>query len=203
MKAALLDFYENRKRYLEGLDGELIDDSIVYDRAFGFCEGAIMLIGEAPGETEAREGRPFCGPAGKNLAKLIEASDIKREKLLISNAFGFRTLEYSKSGVKNRTPSAQELKIGAKMLIEEIGIVKPKMIVLLGGSAEKAFLKIEDDLLQSAFKSLQKHEIKEISYDDRPLLIAKTHHPSPLVFNRADKRAELYEFFSRLNEYAN
>lgn len=196
MKNRLLEFYSSRKVFLDTIDSGLIDKALVYDREFGFGENAIMLIGEAPGDNEAREGRPFCGAAGKNLSKLIESSDIDRKKLLITNAFAFRTFEPSERGVKNRTPSNAELALGASMLLQEIAIVKPKAIVLLGGSAEKAAMKMDDKELKAAFKSLAKHEIKNIS----GLYLAKTHHPSPLVFNRPDKRAELYEFFGRLSE---
>lgn len=202
MKTALLDFYSSRKVFLDEIDSLLIDKSLVHDREFDFSGSPIMFIGEAPGETEVREGRPFCGVAGKNLDKLIEASGLRRKKILITNAFAFRTFEPSKNGFKNRTPNTDELKLGASMLIQEIKIVKPKAIILLGGSAEKAFMKIEDRALKEAFKAIQKHEIKTITYANKELLIAKTHHPSPLVFNRPDKREELYGFFAKLNEFA-
>lgn len=196
MKNRLLEFYSSRKVFLDTIDSSLVDKSLVYDREFGFVNDAIMLIGEAPGENEVREGRPFCGAAGKNLAKLIEASGIDRKRLLITNAFAFRTFEPSQRGIKNRTPNNAELALGASMLLQEISIVKPRAIVLLGGSAEKAAMKMEDRELKAIFKSLAKHEIKEML----GLYLAKTHHPSPLVFNRPDKRAELYEFFGRLSE---
>ncbi len=199
MKSALLEFYSNRKAFLDEIDSQGIDKTLVYDRAFDFSPSPIMFIGEAPGDTEVKEGRPFCGMAGKNLTKLIESTGLDRNKILITNAFAFRTFEPSKTGVKNRTPNNAELTLGAEMLLREIKIVKPKVIVVLGGSAEKAFLKLQDKSLKTGFKTLAKHEIKEIKKD---FFLAKTHHPSPLVFNRPDKRAELFEFFSRLDELA-
>ncbi len=202
MKTELVKFYLSRRACLEKESLENIDPSTVFDREYDFSASPIMFIGEAPGETEAREGRPFCGMAGKNLAKLIEATNLDRKKLLITNAFAFRTFEPTKNGAKNRTPNNEELKLGAKMLSKELSIVRPKILILLGGSAEKAFLKIEDTALREAFKALNKHEIKEITHNGGTLWIAKTHHPSPLVFNRPDKRAQLYEFFARLNELA-
>jgi len=202
MKNTLLEFYSSRKVFLDTIDSSLVDKSLVHDREFDFSTAPIMFVGEAPGEHEAKEGKPFCGAAGKNLAKLIEASKLDRKKLLITNAFAFRTIEpSSKGGFKNRTPNTEELTLGATMLLLEIKIVKPKLIILLGGSAEKAFLKIGDKVLKDAFKALQKHEIKSIFHNNKKLLIAKTHHPSPLVFNRPDKRAELYDFFAKLHEY--
>jgi DNA polymerase len=202
VKNALLEFYSARKVFLDTIDNVLVDKSLVYDREYGFEKHPIMFIGEAPGENEAREGRPFCGAAGKNLAKLIESAKLDRKKLLITNAFAFRTFEPSSRGVKNRTPNTAELALGASMLLQEIKIVKPRLIVLLGGSAEKAVSKLEDKALKEAFKSLVKHEIKEITHNNETIGVAKTHHPSPLVFNRPDKRAELYEFFAKLHEYA-
>jgi len=202
MKNTLLEFYSARKVFLDTIDNVLVDKSLVYDREYGFKKHPIMFIGEAPGETEAREGRPFCGAAGKNLSKLIESAKLDRKKLLITNAFAFRTFEPSAKGVKNRTPNGTELALGASMLLSEIKIVQPKLIVLLGGSAEKAVLKLDDKQLKDAFKTLAKHEIKEITHNKMVVGIAKTHHPSPLVFNRPDKRAELYEFFAKLHEYA-
>lgn len=197
-----MEFYSSRKLLLDTIDSKFVDKSLVYDREYDFSLSPIMLVGEAPGESEAREGRPFCGAAGKNLAKLIESSGLDRKKILITNAFAFRTFEPGAKGAKNRTPNSKELRLGASMLLTEIKIVKPKLIVLLGGSAEKAVSKLEDKALKEAFKALSRHDITKISHDGRELLVAKTHHPSPLVFNRPDKRAELYAFFDKLNEYA-
>lgn len=202
MKNALLEFYSARKVFLETIDNTLVDKSLVYDREYGFGKRPIMLIGEAPGESEAREGRPFCGAAGKNLSRLIESAKLDRKRVLITNAFAFRTFKPSSRGVKNRTPNTAELTLGASMLLQEIKIVKPRLIVLLGGSAEKAVSKLEDGGLKEAFRSLAKHEIKEITHNNEKVGVAKTHHPSPLVFNRPDKRAQLYGFFAKLHEYA-
>jgi len=201
VKHQLLEFYSSRKFFLDTIDSTLVDKSLVYDREYGFCDSPIMFIGEAPGDNEVKEGRPFCGAAGKNLHKLIEAAKLDRAKIVITNAFAFRTFDHSQKGVKNRTPNSAELLLGASMLLLEIKIIKPRVIVILGGSAEKAMLKLGDQTLREAFKNLSKHEIKEALHDGKTLHIAKTHHPSPLVFNRADKRAELYEFFGRLHEH--
>lgn len=203
MKTTLLSFYQNRKNRLGAALSAQIDPSEVYDREFAFGGSPIMLVGEAPGESEAKEGRPFCGPAGKNLSKLIASTKIQRGGILISNAFAFRTFEEGKNGIKNRTPNSSELKIGFSMLCDEIRIVKPKIIVLLGGSAEKAFCASDDKAVKNFVKELPKHEIKPFSFLGENLYIAKTHHPSPLVFNRGDKRQELFDFFQKLDEFAN
>jgi len=153
---------------------EQIDMSVVYDKNLEQkVDNPIMIIGEAPGANEVKEGIPFCGMAGKNLSYLIKLSNLDREKdFLITNAFPFRTFE----GNKNRTPNANELQFGAKLLLQELKIVKPRMILLLGGSAKRAFLKLEDKSLTTALKSMQNHTFKEVK-TNIGFLIRVLQHP--------------------------
>jgi len=154
----------------------------------------IMIIGEAPGANEVAQKEPFVGMAGKNLNYLIELSGFDRKKdFLITNAFPFRTFD----GNKNRTPKASELKAGAKLLLQEIEIVKPKLILLLGNSAIKAFsyLPIEN---AKDVKSFQRNSINEFNFPFYTTKIGVTFHPSPISFNRKDIRNDLENFFKGL-----
>jgi DNA polymerase len=129
----LKDFYLSRKNFIN-FD---VDYTDVYDKYLDKkVPNPIMIIGEAPGANEVKQKEPFVGMAGKNLDYLINISKLDRQKdFLITNAFPFRTFE----GNKNRTPKANELKEGAKLLLKEIDIVRPRLILLLGNSAIKAF----------------------------------------------------------------
>jgi DNA polymerase len=147
-----------------------------------------MIIGEAPGANEVRLKQPFVGKAGENLNYLINISGLDRKKdFLITNAFPFRTYESN----KNRTPKASELKIGAKLLENEMEIVKPKLILLLGNSAIKAFSYIS---WAKEVKNLDKCGI----YDVNGYKTGLCFHPSPLAFNRKDIRESLEKFFRNL-----
>jgi len=196
----LIKFYDNRLSFISGfknLDFKQIDTTLVYDRSLEKkIQNPIMIIGEAPGANEIKQGIPFCGMAGKNLSYLIELSKLSREKdFLITNAFPFRTFE----GNKNRTPNTDELKVGAKLLLQELKIVKPRMILILGGSAKKAFLKLEDIALTSALKLMQNHTFKEVKTDSGfKTILGLSFHPSPLVFNQKQKRQKLEEFFKKI-----
>lgn len=201
-KGELLSFYENRVKDLQNsdLDLEFVDTTLVFDNTLeGKSDNPIMIIGESPGANEVEQQKPFVGLAGKNLTESIELSGKNREKdFLITNAFPFRTFENGSKGVKNRTPKTNELQYGATLLIQEISIVKPKLILLLGGSAKQAFLKIADSSAVKTVKNGENHTIfdcyfSSINYNTR---VGLSFHPSPLVYNTPKKREKLQEFFT-------
>ena len=188
-KEKLVDFYKTRKAYIQKHLNENIDFTDVYDPYVNEkSNNPIMIIGEAPGANEVKLKQPFVGKAGENLQYLIKLSGFDRRKdILISNAFPFRTFE----GNKNRTPNAKELKIGAKLLEKEIEIVQPKIILLLGNSAIKAFSYIT---WAKEVKKLKKCGVYYIN----GYKVGLCFHPSPLAFNRRDIRNSLEEFFKKL-----
>lgn len=188
-KVELKNFYKKRAEFIKKHLNENIDFTDVYDPYIDEKkDNPIMIIGEAPGENEVKQKEPFVGKAGENLNYLIKLSGLNRKKdILITNAFPFRTLD----GNKNRTPKAKELKIGAELLKKEIEIVKPKIILLLGNSAIKAF-----SYLMPEVKNLKKCGFYEINGQK----IGICYHPSPLAFNRKGIRKSLEEFFKRLGE---
>ena len=188
-KSKLFNFYKTRASFVKKYLNEDIDFTDVFDPFIEKkTENPIMIIGEAPGVNEVKLKRPFVGKAGENLTYLIEKSGLDRRKdFLITNAFPFRTYDNN----KNRTPKAYELKIGSKLLEAEIEIVKPKLILLLGNSAIKAFSYI---LWAKEVKNLVKCKI----YDINKFKICPCYHPSPLAFNRKNIKNALEQFFFNL-----
>lgn len=91
----------------------------------GSHSAAIMFVGEAPGENEAKTGRPFCGRAGKLLDSLLDSAGIKREDVYITNIVKDRP-------PKNRDPLPDEIAIYAPFLDRQIELIKPKVIATLG-----------------------------------------------------------------------
>lgn len=96
----------------------------------GSVMASTMLIGEAPGAAEAGTGKPFMGKAGKLLNRILENMDMSN--VYISNAVRCRPPD-------NRNPTKGELNACNSFLRGEIKIVKPKLIILLGRVAVKAF----------------------------------------------------------------
>jgi len=185
-KRELKEFYKSRKDFIEFSCN--IDETDVFDPYIDEKkDNPIMIIGEAPGENEVKLKQPFVGKAGENLTYLISLSGLDRKiDFLITNAFPFRT----KDGNKNRTPKISELKIGAELLKIEIEIVKPKIILLLGNSAIKAF-----SYLEPKVKNLEKCGFYEINNQKYGIC----YHPSPLAFNRKEIRNSLESFFKNLS----
>jgi len=107
----------------------------------GNPKSKLMLIGEAPGAEEDRQGIPFCGASGQLLDKMLNAINLNRESVYITNVIPWRP-------PGNRTPSDNEIKIMKPFLIKHIEIVMPKILVAVGGSAAKAVLNIEGGILR-------------------------------------------------------
>lgn len=198
-------FYESRFDLLKAMDTVLdfsqIDPTVVHDRHLEEkAPRPIMIIGEAPGANEVAQQRPFVGMAGKNLSRLIEGAGLSRERdFLITNAFPFRTFQPGAGGIKNRTPATMELKAGSLLLKMELEIVRPRMILVLGGSAKKAVMKLDDKAVTGTLKTMTNHTFEKLTTDmGFETTLGLSFHPSPLVFNMQQKRDKLINFFQAL-----
>ncbi|MBQ4074689.1 MAG: uracil-DNA glycosylase [Clostridia bacterium] len=99
----------------------------------------LMLIGEAPGETEVIKGRPFVGKAGKNLDEFLQLAGLKREEIFVSNVVKIRPTEKGPTGrTRNRAPNKEELSLFTPFLLKEIEAVAPRALVTLGNVPLKA-----------------------------------------------------------------
>jgi len=93
----------------------------------GRAPAELMLIGEAPGEVEDRTGRPFVGPAGQLLTKILESAGIPREEVYITNVVKCRP-------PGNRVPTKEEMAACWEWLAAQIALVRPKIIITLGNT---------------------------------------------------------------------
>ena len=99
----------------------------------------VMMIGEAPGEQETLQGRPFVGKAGKNLDAFLEQAGMDRAALYVTNVVKFRPTRRSEAGrVVNRPPTQEEIKLFLPWLLKEIELVDPRYIITLGNVPLKA-----------------------------------------------------------------
>ena len=102
---------------------------------------AVMLIGEAPGEQETLQGRPFVGKAGRNLDEFLELAGLDRAALYVTNTVKFRPTRLSGAGrVINRPPTQEEIRLFLPWLKREIEWVNPRAIVTLGNVPLRALL---------------------------------------------------------------
>jgi len=140
----------------------------------GSPDADIFFVGEAPGETEDRIGRPFVGLAGQKLDEMIRAMGLRREDCYIANVLKSRPPE-------NRTPLAEEIERCGPYLVDQILIVNPKVIVTLGGPATKLLLKV--DLGISKLRGVWAEWIPPPSTRRGPIPVMPTHHPAYLLRN--------------------
>jgi DNA polymerase len=93
----------------------------------------IMIIGEAPGQEEDEQGKPFVGQSGQLLNNMLAAVGIMRSDVYISNVIFWRP-------PGNRTPSSDEIAFCMPFVEAHIKLIKPKVLLLLGGVAVKSIL---------------------------------------------------------------
>ena len=118
-----------------------IDQQKVLVFGEGPLHARLMLIGEAPGEQESLQGRPFVGKAGKNLDEFLALSGLNRAELYITNTVKYRPVRQSAAGnTVNRAPTQEEIRLGLPFLKREIALVAPEVIVTLGNVPLRALM---------------------------------------------------------------
>jgi DNA polymerase len=100
----------------------------------GDVESPLMFVGEAPGADEDAQGEPFVGKAGQLLTKIIETMGFSRDTVYIANVLKCRP-DTPGQTAGNRKPTADEMKTCLPYLLEQIDIIKPRVIVALGATA--------------------------------------------------------------------
>jgi uracil-DNA glycosylase len=108
----------------------------------GPADASVMLVGEQPGDQEDRAGAPFVGPAGRILDDALREAGVDRARTYVTNAvkhFKFTRSEYGPRRI-HQTPGATEIVACRPWLLAEMGLVRPRVLVLLGATAGKALL---------------------------------------------------------------
>lgn len=106
----------------------------------GGANARVMLVGEQPGDEEDLRGEPFVGPAGKLLDRALEDAGVDRSRLYVTNAVKHFKWEPRGKRRLHKTPAQREIDACHQWLEREIEIIKPEVIVCLGGTAVKAVL---------------------------------------------------------------
>ncbi|MDY0151817.1 MAG: uracil-DNA glycosylase [Candidatus Cloacimonas sp.] len=150
----------------------------------GNPDAIAMLIGEGPGEQENLTGRPFVGAAGQLLEKMLLAINLRREDVYIANIVKCRPPE-------NRNPSTDERLACLPYLVEQIEIIKPKLLLILGLVAAQTLLGNDN--------TLGWHREKVHSFMDIPAFVS--YHPAALLRNPNWKRPAWEDLQAFQKEY--
>jgi len=137
----------------------------------GSPRAKLVFVGEAPGRDEDLQGEPFVGQAGQLLTKIIQAIELTREEVYITNIIKCRP-------PGNRNPEPDEIMACEPFLIKQLEVIRPKLICALGTFAAQTLLKTDEkiSLLRGKFHR----------YQGIPLM--PTYHPAFLLRNPNHKR---------------
>jgi uracil-DNA glycosylase family 4 len=132
----------------------------------------LLFVGEGPGAEEDAQGRPFVGPAGQLLTRMIEAMGLARSEVFIANVVKCRP-------PGNRTPGPEEVAHCMPFLRRQIAVLRPRLICTLGNTPLRALM--GDDTL-----GISRLRGQQLSFAGIPLI--PTFHPSYLLRNPAAKK---------------
>ncbi|MDD3287630.1 MAG: uracil-DNA glycosylase [Alphaproteobacteria bacterium] len=140
----------------------------------------VMLIGEAPGEDEDRQGKPFVGVSGKLLDRMLASIGLDRTSVYISNILFWRP-------PGNRSPTDAEIAACLPFAERHIALVNPEIIVMLGGVAAKSLLRTKEGItrLHGRWSEYTPHLGKS---DARPIKCLPMYHPAYLLRQPSAKR---------------
>lgn len=149
---------------------------------FGNPEARVMLIGEAPGKNEDKQGLPFVGAAGKYLTELLGYAGLTREDVFIANVLKCRP-------PSNRNPQPDEIELCTPFLRDQVRAIGPEYLVTMGNFATKFILKTDRGIT---------------GLHGRPqmagrFIVYPVFHPAAAIYDRS-KRDALEADFAALGE---
>ena len=134
----------------------------------GNINSPVMIIGEAPGLEDEKNGKTFQGEVGLLLNKMLNAININKESIYSTYAINYRTPE-------DRKPTSKEIKKYSIFLKDHISIIDPKIIILFGSSAMESVTTLSSKI------SNERGKWKEIILKNKTYLIMITFNPSYLI----------------------
>lgn len=132
-----------------------------------------LVVGEAPGFEEDRQGQPFVGRAGKLLTRMLRAIDLEREEVFIANILKCRPPD-------NRDPKPQEIGHCLSYLRQQIGLIQPKIILAMGRIAAQSLL--DTNMAIGRLRDTEQY------FADTGIPVVVTYHPAYLLRSPQQKR---------------
>jgi DNA polymerase len=164
------------KAAMAGADSPLRETATNLVFADGVPDSGLMMIGEAPGADEDRLGRPFVGVSGRLLDRMVASIGLRRERdFYLTNILPWRP-------PGNRTPTDAEINFFLPFLLRHVALVRPRLVVLLGGASAKATLRAKEGITRLRGRW---HELR---IEDATLPALATLHPAYLLRTPIAKR---------------
>ncbi|WP_212935397.1 uracil-DNA glycosylase [Bacillus hominis] len=176
----------------------------------------LIIVGEAPGETEIHNGIPFSGKAGKHLMEFLGRIHITREEVYITSAVRSRPYKWREKRERsgeiiqkkyNRTPNQSEILAHAPLLDYELAHMDSPVIVTLGNIAlkrlagnNKKITDVHGQLLKQPIQKLKNIQQAEFIWTEKEYHIFPTFHPASIFYNRSLLEL-IYEDLEKLKRY--
>ena len=179
---------KNKIKNIDNCDLKKNAKNIVFSD--GDRNSSIMIVGEGPGEKEDEIGKPFVGDAGQLLNKMLQAINIKRDKVYITNVVNYRP-------PNNRKPEPAEINRYSEFLREHISIINPKILVLMGSTAMESLFGTKIKI------SKERGKWKEVIINNKTYSTMVTFHPAYLLRQADQKKyswADLKEIRKKIDE---
>jgi len=150
----------------------------------GNPDADVVFVGEAPGKQEDAQGLPFVGASGKFLNEMLDSVDIQREDVYITNIVKYRPPD-------NRDPTAEEKKAFWEYLLQQIAIIRPKIIATLGRHSGEIFI---PELIISKDHGQPKRIKVVLDGKEETITILPLYHPAAALYNGSLRDTLLEDF---------
>ena len=167
------------------ISSELSGHAIQLVMGEGSLDADIVFIGEAPGKKEDEQGRPFVGAAGKLLNSMLEAAQMSRDDVYITNIVKYRP-------PNNRDPTPTEKQTFLPYLLRQLDIIRPKVVVTLGRHSMEHFL-------PGAIIGEVHGQARQVEVGERTLTIVPLYHPAAALYN-GSLRQTLFDDFAQMQQ---
>lgn len=174
-RAAQAKTLEELRAIMEAFDGCALKKTaqqLVF--ADGNPKAKVMIVGEAPGQEEDRQGLPFVGRSGQLLDRMLKAIGLDRSSVYIANVVPWRP-------PGNRTPTVQEMAVCHPFIEKQIALVNPDILIAMGNPALQTLFRTRDGVTKIRGRWLN------YQMGDRTISAMATFHPSYLLRTPAHK----------------
>ena len=183
-----------KQKCLDEINDELSKQATNMVFGKGSPNAPILFIGEAPGEKEDLEGIPFIGRSGKELDKQLQEIGLTLDECYIANILKYQP-------PKNRDPNKEEIIGHTPYLIEQIKIIKPKIIATLGNFSTKFVL---GGFTQENMKKIQgvkelQGKMQKIEYEGHEFVVVPIYHPAAMLY-RPKLREDFAQSFQNMKQ---
>lgn len=183
----LNEFYRKRTELAVQSVKVAMEAPLQFVYGYGNEKAEAVLIGEAPGKDEVKNGKPFVGKAGAILDGILNSTGIKREQLYITNVVKYRLMKQgSREGsYKNRPATKQEIELSLPWLKNELEMIRPKLILTLGNVPLKSLCLIKNCAILEIGGC--HGECMKITLNGIETSFVPLYHPASQIYNRSLK----------------